>query len=180
MNLWRVEGKRLYLRQLQVADADGDYPGWLNDPVVCAGNSHGGKLYTRDDAREFIHRISLSPDTLTRAIVIRDGDRHVGNIALQRINTLYRSADLSILLGARDVWGQGYGLEAARLICAHGFSQLNLHRIACGTFAENVAMQRLALALGMRPEGLRRDAAFKNNRFIDVIEFGVLHDEFKE
>jgi len=176
----RIEGIRLYLRPLLESDAEGEYPGWLNDPVVCAGNAHGDHFYTREAAREFIHQTHTSTDTLTLAIVMRDGDKHIGNIALQRINVTYRSAEFSILLGAREVWGQGYGLEAARLICAHGFASLNLHRIGCGTFAENIAMQGLARALGMRQEGLRRDAAFKNNRFTDVIEFGMLRDEFKE
>lgn len=174
----RIEGARLYLRPLLESDAEGEYPGWLNDPLVCAGNSHGAHLYTRDAAREFIRQTSACQDTLTLAIVMRGGDRHIGNIALQHIHAIYRSAELSILLGAREVWGQGYGLEAARLICNHGFNHLNLHRIGCGTFSGNLAMQGLARALGMRKEGLRRSAAFKNQQFVDVIEFGMLYEEF--
>ena len=65
-------------------------------------------------------------------------------------------------------------------MCAHGFLALNLHRIACGTFADNRAMLRLAAYLGMHEEGRRREAAFKAGRYIDVIEFGVLDNEFRE
>ena len=38
----------------------------------------------------------------------------------------------------------------------HGFEQLNLHRIYCGTSVKNIAMQKLAAALGFVQEGIRR------------------------
>ena len=30
----------IILRPLDVTDADGDYPTWLNDEITCAGNGH--------------------------------------------------------------------------------------------------------------------------------------------
>jgi RimJ/RimL family protein N-acetyltransferase len=39
-------------------------------------------------------------------------------------------------------------------------------------------MRRIALDLGMREEGRRREAAFKDGRFVDCVEFGVLRAEF--
>lgn len=175
-----LEGSRLYLRALVAEDADGDYPDWLNDQQVSAGNSHGVFPYSPEAARQFIKQTATSRDALTLAIVLKDENRHIGNIALQSIQSIYRSAELSILIGAHIAWGKGYGLEAARMLCAHGFARLNLHRIGCGTFSDNTAMQRLALALGMRKEGERREAAFKNGRFVNIVEFGMLRDEFKE
>ena len=64
------------------------------------------------------------------------------------------------------------------MLVRHGFTAMNLHRIECGTFAGNLAMQRLALALGMTQEGVRRGAAYKNGEYVDIVEFGVLRDEF--
>lgn len=174
-----LEGPRLILRALEESDADGPYPGWLNDPIVCAGNSHAVFPYGRQAAREFIRQRAGLRDELVLAILLKAGDRHIGNIALQHVHSIYRSADLSILIGEREAWGQGYGLEACRLLCRHGFDNLNLHRIACGTFEGNLSMQKLAQALGMRQEGLRRQAAWKNGRFIDLIEYGLLREEFR-
>jgi RimJ/RimL family protein N-acetyltransferase len=87
-------------------------------------------------------------DALVLAIEL-DG-RHVGNISLQDIDPVGRSADLAIVLD-RSVWGDGVGSEAAELLVAHGFSALNLHRITCGTVAANHGMRRLAERLGMTP-----------------------------
>lgn len=123
-------------------------------------------------------RAATARDELVLAVVLDDGQRHIGNIALNRIHPIYRSAEFAILLGDSAEWGKGYGLEAGRLVVAHGFSALNLHRIACGTLATNLGMQRLATALGMKQEGIRRAAAFKDGTYVDIIEYGLLRDEF--
>lgn len=172
--------KRLYLRPLTEADADGPYPGWLNDERVCEGNAHHVFPYSREGALAYIRHAQSTRDELILAIVLKDGDRHIGNIALQRLHPQFRSAEFAILIGDRSTWGKGYSKEAAALLCAHGFYTLNLHRIACGTFASNVAMRRLAEYLGMREEGVRRQAAFKDNAYVDLVEYGVLRSEFVE
>lgn len=161
------------------ADADGAYPGWLNDAEVCRGNSHHVFPYTREGALAYIRQAAQTRDSLILAVILRDGHRHIGNIALQDIHPLNRSAELAILIGERDVWGSGFAHEAAELIVAHGFTELNLERIECGTFSGNTAMQKLALRLGMKEEGRRRRAAYKNGRYQDVVEFGLLRAEFE-
>jgi ribosomal-protein-alanine N-acetyltransferase len=40
-------------------------------------------------------------------------------------------------------------------------------------------MKKLAAALGMKEEGRRREAAFKHAKYIDIIEFGVLREEYQ-
>lgn len=82
------------------------------------------------------------------------------------------------LSGDKTCWGKGYGKEAARLICEHGFQALNLHRISCGTLDNNTAMSKLAESLGMVEEGRRRQAAYKHGRYVDIIEYGVLKSEY--
>jgi RimJ/RimL family protein N-acetyltransferase len=54
---------------------------------------------------------------------------------------------------------------------------INLHRIYCGTSSENIGMQKLANKLGMIKEGQRKDALFKNGKYLDVIEYGIIVKE---
>lgn len=173
-----IQGARLYLRPLSSADAEGAYPSWLNQASVCFGNSHHIYPYTREMAREYIANASKGHDHLILAIVLNDSHQHIGNIALQGIHPVYRSAELSILIGAQNCWGQGYGKEAIALLLAHGFNNLNLNRITCGTFSNNVAMQGIARSLGMREEGLRRQAIYKEGKYLDVLEYGILAEDF--
>jgi len=171
---------RLYLRALVEADADGPYPNWFNDEDVCRGNSHHMFPYTPEAARAYIRQAGQTRESLVLAIILRDGDRHIGNIALQHIHLVYRSAEFSIVIGDKAAWGNGYSKDAGRLICDHGFRALNLHRIECGTFEDNEAMKRLALHLGMKEEGRRRQAAYRGGCYVDVVEYGVLRREYEE
>ncbi len=175
-----LAGERLYLRALEPADAEGPYVGWFNDAEVCRGNSHHVYPYTPEAARAYIERARQTRDDLILAMVVREGHRHIGNLALEGIHRVNRSADFAIMVGERDTWGKGYAKEAAVLLIGHGFEALNLHRVSCGTFEDNEGMRRLALALGMKEEGRRRQAVFKNGRYVDVIEFGILAEEWRK
>jgi ribosomal-protein-alanine N-acetyltransferase len=172
-----LRGKRLVLRPLRPSDADGPYAGWFNDPEVCRYNSHGVRPYLREQALAYIEQARQSRDLI---LAIEDNARavHVGNIALQDVHAINRSAEFAIVLGDPEVRGKGFGAEAGLLVVAHGFEALGLHRIGCGTSEDNEGMRKLATALGMREEGRRRAAMWKRGRFVDVIEYGVLADEF--
>lgn len=173
-----LKGEIIFLRPLGIGDVDGDYVGWLNDPEVCKYNSHGVFPYNKQKAVTYIKRVSLAKDMLVLAIVAKKEKKHIGNISLQHIDVLNNSAEYAILLGDKNYWGQGIAKKASLLILKHGFRELNLHRIYCGTAVGNIAMQKLAESLGMKLEGRRRDAQFKNGQYNDVIEYGVLREEF--
>ena len=169
-----LKGERVYLRQLNDADANRAVE-WFNDAEVCVGNSHHVLPHTRQDAIEYIH----CTEDFALAIIATDYEGiHIGNVALQNIHPVYRSADFSIIIGERDYWGKGYGKEAATLMFDHGFKAMNLHRIACGTFSTNTAMRKLTRSLGMSVEGLRIDAAYKNGEYLDVSEYGILREDW--
>lgn len=173
-----LRGESVLLRALTEEDARGPYITWFNDAEVCRGNSHHVFPYTPDAALAYVRRANQTREHLTLAIVRTQDNAHIGNIALQGIHPVYRSAEFTIVIGDKSARGKGYSKEAARLLCSHGFFSLNLHRIGCGTFAENLPMVRLAEYLGMQVEGRRREAAFKNGKYIEVIEFGVLQAEY--
>lgn len=171
----RLEGEHLYLRPIEMNDADGEYPTWLNNPDVCRYNSHGDVTYTREMAQNYIASVTDNPAYTVFAICLQNSNRHVGNISLQQISIKHRNAEFAILIGEPSVYGKGIGYEAGKLLLDYAFNTLNLHRIYCGTHAQNVGMQHLALKLGMHEEGIRHDAIFKNGKFSDIVEYGILN-----
>jgi [ribosomal protein S5]-alanine N-acetyltransferase len=174
-----LAGEQVNLRPLSLAHLDGPYVGWLNDPEVCAHNSHHVFPYSAAEGRAYIESVSRDEHNMVLAIEDKESGKHIGNISLQKIDPVARSAEYAILVGDRDYWGKGVASEASRLLIAHGFSALNLHRIYCGTSSENVAMQKLAAKLGFTEEGRRREAHFKNGTYQDTIEYGVLESEWR-
>ncbi len=174
-----LKSKSIYLRPLLDEDAEGEYLHWFNDEVVCQGNSHHVIPHTKEKILAYIRQAQESTDELILAIVLNETEKHIGNIAFQDINHIYRSADLTIIIGDKSVWGKGYGREAASLLLHHGFNTINLHRISCATFDTNPAMKKLALAIGMKEEGRRIQAAYKDGKYIDIIEYGILKSDYK-
>lgn len=174
-------GENIFLRPLCIEDIEGPYISWFNDEEVCRGNQHHTYPYTPEDAKEFILTShDKKHEKLILAIISKNEDVHIGNISLYNINPIVKSADFSLIIGDKSYWRKGIGKEACKLICDHAFNTLNISRIACATFASNIGMIKIAQYLGMKEEGLRRNAFFKNWKYVDIIEFGILKDEYEQ
>jgi ribosomal-protein-alanine N-acetyltransferase len=170
---------RLYVRGLCRADIDSDYFLWFDDQDVCRHNSHGMFPNSRAKMEAYFDEIESSDRALVWAIIVRNDEKHVGNISLQSINWKTRAAEFAILLGHNEGRGKGYGYEVAMMLLSHGFTKLGLNRIYCGTSANNIAMQKLAGKLGMLPEGRRRSALYEDGKYVDVIEYGLLKEDYE-
>ena len=173
-------GENIYLRMITKDDLNANYREWFNDEEICAYNSHHRFPNYDENMADYYTNVIQSRSNLVLAICDKKGDRHIGNVALENIDTLNQSAEFAILVGDKTMWGKGVGKEAARLIIEHGFKELNLHRVYCGTAENNIGMQKLAVALGMKEEGRRREAMYKNGKRVDVIEYGLLRADYAE
>lgn len=172
-------GEHIYLRSIGEADLNAAYREWFNDEEVCRYNSHHRFPNYDEDMRAYYEFVIKSKKNLVLAICDKETEAHVGNVALENIDPIDRSAEFAILIGDRAWWGRGIGKEAIRLIIRHGFEQLGLERIYCGTSEDNIGMQKLALSAGFKEEGRARKALFKNGSFKDILNYGLLKDEFK-
>lgn len=172
-------GNTIYLRTIEESDLNANYREWFNDEEICRYNSHHRFPNYDENMRDYYENTIKSRTNLILAICDKKTDKHVGNIALENIDTLNQSAEFAIIIGDKHEWGKGIGKEAAYLTIGHGFEQLSLHRIYCGTSEDNVAMQKLALTLGFKEEGRARDGMFKGGAFKNIIGYGILRHEFK-
>ncbi len=166
------------LRPLTVEDLNGGYPHWFDSEEVCRGNNHHRFPLTLRQLEAYIENANSDRSQLVLAIVDRITGIHVGNIALSGIDWINRSAELTIVIGEHNQWHKGYGYSACRLVVEHAFKSLQLHRIGMGTFSSNIGMQKIGEKLGFKREGIRRQAAFKNAQYIDIIEYGLLREEY--
>lgn len=165
-----------FVRALQEADLAGPYPSWFEDQEVCKYNSHGKYARNSDWFKSFYE--SANRDDRVVWAVCHRNDGHIGNISLQEMSFINRSAEFAILIGDRRHRGKSVGTYAGRQLLQHGFEKLNLERIYCGTAATNIGMHRLALQLGMAEEGRRRNHLFLEGKWVDMLEYGILRSEF--
>jgi [ribosomal protein S5]-alanine N-acetyltransferase len=165
-----------HVRGLRESDVAGPYPSWFEDQDVCRFNSHGKLVHTEEYFRAYVRSLD-SGDAVVWA-VCHEQDGHIGNVSLQGLSFLNRTAEFAIILGDRRHWGRGVGKLAGLKLLEHGFTKLNLNRVYCGTAATNEGMKALAAALGMRQEGIRRSHLFLEGAWVDVVDYGVLRHEF--
>jgi RimJ/RimL family protein N-acetyltransferase len=62
---------------------------------------------------------------------------------------------------------------------AHGFAGLGLHRIALSVFAFNERAVRAYRKAGFRLEGRLREAIWRDGRYWDELQMGILADEWR-
>ncbi len=175
-----ISTERLELCPLNVAHITDDYIGWLNDPEVCRFNGHRYFPYTKDAAFKYIEYVTNNKNIIALALHLRDSMLHIGNVSIGDIDLLNRSASLNILLGSKQNWGRGYAVEALSALLRHAFLELNLNRVYCGTLEGNIGMQKVAQKLGMKQEGIRRLAVYKNGSFHNMLEYSIIANEYLE
>jgi RimJ/RimL family protein N-acetyltransferase len=174
-----IEGERCYLRTLERADVEGRWWQWFNDPEVSAYMFRGVFPSTRESTAAFYESIVTSETDVVLAIMARDGDVHVGNVGLHRIDWVNRVAEFGIVIGEKEHWGRGIGQEATELIVRHGFDRLNLNRIWLGVLAEHEGARKVYERVGFRVEGTLRAELLRDGRAHDKLVMGLLAEEFR-
>jgi RimJ/RimL family protein N-acetyltransferase len=114
------------------------------------------------------------------AIVLKKGDRVIGEAGLLRMFRPWRSTDMTIIIGERDAWGKGYGKEVGRLLLSYAFEHLGFHRVSIGVVGSNKNALRFWKSLGFKKEGVERDAHFYDNEYVDGIMMSILENEFRK
>lgn len=169
---------RLDFRELAVGDVTARYVGWLNDPQVNRFLETRHSRQTHDSVSAFVAAQAANPDVHLLKIVLRSGDLHIGNIKIGPINRHHGSAQLSLLIGERDVHGQGYGTEAIARVTRWAFDSLGLARVEAGCYEDNTASLRAFLKAGYTVEGFRRKAVVSaDGRRIGAFWFSCLTSE---
>ena len=161
----------------------------LNDPTTWRYRSRV-RPASRADLRE---RVESGPpnDGIRLLIVPTDAGDHdgpasdatdpVGEVALQRHSerdSRWRRAELSVWV-APEHRGEGYATEACETLLAHGFEQLNLHKVVAHSFAPNEPSRALLDRLGFAEEGRRQSEAYVDGEWVDVLRYGLLRDVWR-
>lgn len=170
-----IGGERIYLRRLVLADVTPRYCRWLNDPEVNRYLESRFRRHTLRSLERDVQGMLADARNVFFAIVLRDGDRHIGNIKLGPILKEHRLADMGILIGEKDCWGQGYAAEAIQLLVGYSFQVLRLHKVTAGCYASNQGSLKAFLKAGFVQEGLRRKHCYCQGKYVDDILLGKIN-----
>lgn len=174
-----LKGERVYLRPLEVGDAD-RCQHWINDPEV---RRYMAQCFPLNGIAErgWIESLGRNhpPTSIQLAIVLLDGNHHIGNLGVQCIDWVHRDGETGTVIGEKEYWGQGFGREAKTLLLEYLFDTLGLYRVHSRVYAPNLKSQKSLIATGYKREGCQRQAVFLEGKREDVLLFGLLAGEWR-
>jgi 8-oxo-dGTP diphosphatase len=148
-----LDSSRLALRPLEAADAP-EFHRLINDWEICRRLPDAPFPYAAALAVDWIAAAAAdraAGRAMQFAVVARSSGTLMGCAGL-RLNAQGDAAELGYWLG-RGFWGQGYGLEAARLLTEWAFAELSVQQLTATVAADNDASAGLLARLGFQPAG---------------------------
>ena len=171
-----LHGEMLVLRPIGPHDADAIWE-VVSDPESRRLAGLSEELTHRDVQRWTAH-VATVDDRIDLAVTMSGSDEYLGEIVLDAIDPVVRSANLRLTM--RPAYrGRGYGTEAIQLVLGMGFDGLGLHRIGLVVPAINARAKSLYENVGFRVEGRLRDAFRDGDGWTDGLVMGLLEDEYR-
>ncbi|EHS55142.1 GNAT family protein [Paenibacillus kribbensis] len=173
-----LEGSQVYLRPIHVEDTELYYNTLFQQDVRRLTGTQ--RSFTKDQIARYIEAKGQDTSSLLLLIALCEDDRIIGDIALQDMDTMNRSAGIRIAITEQGDQGKGYGSEALVLMLDYGFGICNLHRIELNVFDYNERAIRCYEKVGFQREGVQRDALFYNHEYHDSILMSMLNHEYRD
>jgi RimJ/RimL family protein N-acetyltransferase len=146
-----INGSRIVLRDKTIDDAPNDYA-WESDPELARLDAtlpitYSFARYRSNFSEELRNPYSAS---CRFAIDTLDG-RHIGNCAYYNISERNSETELGIMIGDRDYWNKGYGVDVLSTLLTHIFETTRLKRVYLKTLADNYRAQTCFRKSGFKP-----------------------------
>ena len=172
----KIDGDNIYLSPINIDDAS-IYVEWLSNPNI-SDNLHSTKrVFNEVNEKEFLNKRLSNGDHIF-SIIRKSDDKLIGNISLNEIDYVDRTATIGIFIGDSDNHGKGYGSDALRAILNYGFGVLNLYNIDLKVFDFNERAINCYKKVGFKEYGRRHKAYYVNNEYHDELFMEILKEDF--
>jgi len=169
-----LKGRHVGLRAIEPADL----PALLdfrNRPHFRRFFREYRELSSRHQEAWFDTLVMGDPNTRMFAIVELGTERLLGACGLCYIDSINRTADFSIYIGADDLYIDDlFAPDAARLLIRYGFDELNLHRLWSEIYAIDAAKQAFFPKLGFQLDGRHRETHWTEGGWVDSLYYSLL------
>jgi diamine N-acetyltransferase len=153
------------------------YTRWVNDLQITRTLALPCLPHTVEKQEKWIQGALGRDDDVLFTVYILETMRPIGNVGLHDIDHDSGSADFGMLIGEKDIWGQGYGTEATRLAVSYGFDVLGLHNIQLETYGNNPGAIKAYERAGFKHIGVRRGAKRIGRQRVDIYMMDILAEE---
>ena len=153
---------------------------WRNDPKIYRWCRQYRKISEPEHER-WLRKINIDTTICMFGIQTEDAlevRRNIGVCGFTSIDMINRSAEFSLYI-APDYQKLGNGSRALLALLSTGFGEWGFNRIWGEVYADNPAMKMFEYC-GFKKEGKRKQAYFREGKFIDATMVAVLAGDFKK
>lgn len=169
-----------YLREIEQKDLI-EINKWRNDEELISCLGAPFRYINLEVDQKWYNNYMVHRGTQVRcAIVDEESDDILGLISLISIDHISGSAELHLMIGNEKSRGKGAGTFAVQEILNHAFNNLNLRRVELTVLEDNTSAIRLYEKMGFIKEGIKRQAKYKNGRYVNMILYSILRDEINK
>lgn len=152
--LYKSEIPDIYLQPISTNDVSQTYVDWLNDSDINQYLETRHTKQTQKTVFSFICTILENPNEHLFTIRLSKNHNHIGNIKVGNINNTHKTAEVSLFIGDKSVWGKGYASQAIKLISQYAFDTLQLRKLCAGAYQPNIASTKAFLKAGYQHDGV--------------------------
>lgn len=135
---------------------------------------------TVDQTREYVQRsLQRFANGNGFSAGIWVGDTLVGQIALEYIDRENRLTEIGYWIDA-GVEGKGIVSKACQHLVDYAFGELDLNRVQIRCAVENTRSRAIAQRLGFVEEGVLRQVERLEDRYVDLVIYGMLRHEWQD
>lgn len=173
-----LKGVQVGLRPMESEDVWHLYR-WYNDQRVLEdlGLRHALFCVSVEEERAIVEKKLSSPTNRDFIIVDLGTEKAIGWAGLSHIDLRSSSAEMDLVIAEVSEWGRGKGTEAARMLVAHAFEVMNLHRVQLRVPSYNEGAIACFTAAGFAIEGTLRDDHRHRGEFVSSHLMSVLRAE---
>ncbi len=105
--------------------------------------------------------------------------QHLGFSGIHFINYRHGTAQTGTVLGAKELWGKGYGTDAARVRARYCFDVVGLRMLYSAVLEGNERSLRMQHAVGYQQCGVQPKKYWKRGMYRDEIQTFLTRDALK-
>lgn len=173
-----LETARLVLRRFESSDAPAFFRNVCSDPKVSTyltWKTHETPAETEALLTDFIRRYE-NPARYCWAIILKETNEVIGTVAAPTVHELTECVEVTYAVGSAW-WGKGYAPEALKAVMDFLFDRVGVNRIEAGHDVRNPNSGRVMEKVGMRKEGVLRQAGKNNQGLFDLVFYAMLKQD---
>lgn len=177
-----IHGQKVILRPYEEGFSDEELAllyRWSQDEEILRWNAGSPVGLTLSEfKREFERQRTMPRADREIFAILTAEDELIGRIGILHMDPWGRQAELGIVIGAKEHWGQGYGTDAVMTLLRHIFTTTDLERIYLFTYVENLRAQRCFAKCGFRRIGTVK-RLFPDRGVREEVEMEIWRWEFE-